>query len=194
VINKSLLALPEARRVRDKVHLKSVAKQPCLICGRQPADAHHLRYAQHPALGRKVSDEFTVPLCRGHHREVHRCGDETAWWRRFEIDPILTARLLWLENHPMRPGQERPASIEQLALEPNSPALPHPSGVLVRYGSVRAAGGTYLNQSTFKPLSNLCGPVPLDYSGAAYPLDRLLGEKTVVSSRMAAKERGVLIT
>jgi hypothetical protein len=43
---------------------------------RRPADAHHLRFAQAPALGRKVSDELTVPLCRGHHREVHRCGDE----------------------------------------------------------------------------------------------------------------------
>ena len=62
VINKALLALPEPRRLRDKVHLKWVAKQPCLICGRRPSDAHHLRYAQHPALGRKVSDEFTVPI------------------------------------------------------------------------------------------------------------------------------------
>ena len=75
-VDKSLLALPEPRRFRDKVHCKYVSKQPCLICGRQPADAHHLRFAQHPALGRKVSDEFIVPLCRGHHREVHRSGDE----------------------------------------------------------------------------------------------------------------------
>ena len=59
-----------------------MAKQPCLICGRRPADPHHLRFAQHRALGRKVSDEFTVPLCRGHHREVHRCGDEAAWWKK----------------------------------------------------------------------------------------------------------------
>ena len=112
VINKSLLALPEARRVRDRVHLKSVAKQPCLICGRRPADAHHLRYAQHPALGRKVSDEFTVPLCRGHHREVHRCGDEAAWWRKTGIDPTLTARLLWLESHPL--------VMEQMSVETSS--------------------------------------------------------------------------
>jgi hypothetical protein len=77
VIDKSLLALPEPRRVRDRDHVNFVAKQPCLICGRRPADAHHLRFAQSRALGRKVSDEFTVPLCRGHHREVHRCGDES---------------------------------------------------------------------------------------------------------------------
>jgi hypothetical protein len=53
---------PEPRRFRDKEHLKFVAKQACLICGRRPADAHHLRFTQHRALGRKVSDEFTVPV------------------------------------------------------------------------------------------------------------------------------------
>ena len=80
VIDKSMLALPEPRRVRDREHVRHVTQQPCLICGRRPSDAHHLRFAQSRALSRKVSDEFTVPLCRGHHREVHRSGDEAAWW------------------------------------------------------------------------------------------------------------------
>jgi len=100
-IDKSALALPEQRRIRDRNHVKSVAKQACLICGRQPTDAHHLRFAQHRALGRKVSDEFTVPLCRGHHREVHRCGEEVAWWRNAGIDPTQSARELWLRTHPL---------------------------------------------------------------------------------------------
>jgi hypothetical protein len=73
----------------------------CLICGRRPSDAHHLRFAQNRALSRKVSDEFTVPLCRGHHREVHRSGDEAAWWKKAGIDPSITARALWLETHPL---------------------------------------------------------------------------------------------
>jgi hypothetical protein len=72
-----------------------------LICGRRPADAHHLRFTQHRALGRKVSDEFTVPLCRGHHREVHCCGDEAALWKNAGVDPTITARALWLETHPL---------------------------------------------------------------------------------------------
>ena len=80
-IDKSELSLPEPRRVRDREHVRSVAQKPCLVCGRCPSDPHHLRFAQSRALSRKVSDEFVVPLCRGHHREVHRCGDETAWWR-----------------------------------------------------------------------------------------------------------------
>lgn len=100
-IDKSQLARPEPRRFRDKEHVKSVAKQPCLVCGRRPADAHHLRFAQHRALGRKVSDEFTVPLCRGHHREVHRSGDEAAWWKNAGIDPTITARALWLKTRPL---------------------------------------------------------------------------------------------
>ena len=102
-IDKNLLAIPEPRRFRDKTHCKFVAKQPCLVCGRQPVDAHHLRFAQHRALGRKVSDEFIVPLCRGHHREVHRSGDEAAWWSKAGIDPVGVARTLWTETHPLRP-------------------------------------------------------------------------------------------
>ncbi len=101
VIDKSVLALPALRRVRDRDHVRLVAQQPCLICGRRPADAHHLRFAQSRALGRKVSDEFTVPLCRGHHREVHHCGDEAAWWKKAGIDPTVPARGLWLRSHPL---------------------------------------------------------------------------------------------
>jgi hypothetical protein len=100
-IDKTVLALPAPRRIRDREHVKSVAKLPCLVCGRTPADAHHLRFAQSPALGRKVSDEFAVPLCRGHHRDVHRCGDEAAWWNKAGIDPTETARTLWLTTHPL---------------------------------------------------------------------------------------------
>ena len=100
-VNKTVLALPVLRRIRDREHVKSVAKQPCLVCGRHPADAHHLRFAQSPTLGRKVSDEFTVPLCRGHHREVHRSGDEAGWWEKIGIDPIVGARVLWLKTHPL---------------------------------------------------------------------------------------------
>jgi hypothetical protein len=102
-IDKGVLALSEPRRVRDREHTKYVTKQPCLICGRIPSDAHHLRFAQNRALGSKVSDEFTVPLCRGHHREVHRCADEVGWWHRAGINALTAARKLWLETHPITP-------------------------------------------------------------------------------------------
>jgi hypothetical protein len=99
-VDKSTLALPEPRRVRDREHLRLVAQKACLVCGRQPSDPHHLRFAQSRAMGQKVSDEFTVPLCRGHHRELHRSGDEAVWWDRQSIDPAAAARVLWLESHP----------------------------------------------------------------------------------------------
>jgi hypothetical protein len=95
-IQKSELTISEPRRLRDKIHLKFVAAQPCLICGRSPADAHHLRFTQPRAMGRKVSDEFTVPLCRTHHRDNHSFGDEVAWWERRAVDPIVTSRMLWV--------------------------------------------------------------------------------------------------
>jgi hypothetical protein len=101
-VDKSILPFPEPRRIRDRDHIRYVVKQPCLICGRRPSDPHHLRFTQLRALGRKPSDEFTVPLCRAHHREVHRCGDEAAWWQKSGIDPIVSARVLWLETHPLR--------------------------------------------------------------------------------------------
>jgi hypothetical protein len=97
-IEKSELTISEPRRHRDKGHLKFVASQPCLVCGRRPADAHHLRFTQPRAMGRKVSDEFTVPLCRTHHRDNHRFGDEAAWWGRQAIDPIGTSRKLWVST------------------------------------------------------------------------------------------------
>jgi hypothetical protein len=100
-IDKSVLPLTEPRRVRDRNHVRYVTQQSCLICGRRPSDAHHLRFAQSRALGRKASDEFTVPLCRGHHREVHRSGDEVTWWEKAGVDPTLNARALWLRTHPL---------------------------------------------------------------------------------------------
>jgi hypothetical protein len=85
-------------RLRDKDHRRFVSLHPCLICGRTPADAHHLRFAQPRALGRQVSDEFTVPVCRTHHRELHRHGDEASWWKRLKVDPLPTALKLWQQT------------------------------------------------------------------------------------------------
>jgi hypothetical protein len=72
-----------------------------LICGRQLTDPYHLRFVQSRALGRNVCDEFTIPLCRGHHREVRRCSDEMAWWRNVGVDSTVATRELWIETHPL---------------------------------------------------------------------------------------------
>jgi hypothetical protein len=123
-IDKSKLTLPEPRRIRDKAHLRFVAEQACLVCGRKPSDPHHLRFSQPRALSRKVSDEFTVPLCRAHHREVHSCGDEAAWWSKGEIDPGASARSLWLATHTVA----WPRSIKHLdPLPPEKGPLTNPT-------------------------------------------------------------------
>ena len=94
-IDKSVLTLSTPRRYRNKEHLRFVARQPCLLCGRKPSDPHHLGFLQPRALGRKASDEFAVPLCRTHHRAAHGAGDERAWWKSAAIDPEKVARKLW---------------------------------------------------------------------------------------------------
>jgi ERF superfamily len=94
-IDKSVLAVAAPRRYRNREHLRYVAQQPCLVCGRKPSDPHHLRHVQPRALGRKASDEFAVPLCRSHHRAVHRASNEQAWWHATGIEPIKVARKLW---------------------------------------------------------------------------------------------------
>lgn len=97
------LAFPkEPRRTRSKSHLAFVRSQACLVCKKTPADAHHLKFAQPRALGRKVSDEFTVPLCRSHHQELHRNRNERAWWTNVQISPLPIAKELWTQVRFMR--------------------------------------------------------------------------------------------
>ncbi len=89
------LAFPKDVRKRSKTHLLFVRGQPCLICKQVRSDPHHLKFAQAKALGRKVSDEFTVPLCRIHHQNLHRHGNEKAWWTNMQIAPLPVAKQLW---------------------------------------------------------------------------------------------------
>ena len=97
-VDKSVLAIPEVKRIRSKEHLRFVASQPCLVCGRTPAHAHHIRYAQPRGIALKVSDEFTVPLCAIHHHENHSTGDERRWWQERKIDPLAVAAELWSKS------------------------------------------------------------------------------------------------
>jgi hypothetical protein len=120
-IDKSLLTIAEPKRLRDKAHLRFVASQPCLVCGRQPSDPHHLRFAQPRALGLKVSDEFTVPLCRGHHRQLHQAGNEVAWWEKLNLKPLEVAKGLWEQTHPKSAAADNPT-----LARPNNETKPIP--------------------------------------------------------------------
>ena len=105
-------------RLRDKEHRTFVSRQPCLVCGRAPSDPHHLRFAQPRALGRKVSDEFTVPVCRLHHREIHRQGDEAAWWKKAGIEPLSAALTLWRQTHPLGATVDRRIGEDAIGASP----------------------------------------------------------------------------
>jgi hypothetical protein len=96
---KEVTVIGKPVRERDREHLKFVAAQPCLVCGRSPSDPHHIKFAEQRAMGRKVSDRFTVPICRLHHRELHRRGNERAWWQSQGIDPVAVAATLWGKTH-----------------------------------------------------------------------------------------------
>src|SRR5438093_8555802 len=102
--NSAVRTLGKTVRLRDKEHRKFVSRQACLVCGRTPSDPHHLTFTQPRALGHRVSDEFTVPVCRVHHRELHRQGDEAAWWAKVHIDPLPVALRLW--QHTRLNGNE----------------------------------------------------------------------------------------
>ena len=97
-VDKSELTLVTAKRLRDGTHLRFVASLPCLVCGRTPSQAHHLRFAQLRSMGSKVSDEWTVPLCITHHRSLHDVGIEEDWWREQEIDAKTEATKLWQQH------------------------------------------------------------------------------------------------
>jgi hypothetical protein len=94
-----------------------------LLCGRKPSDAHHIRFVQPRALGRKASDEFTVPLCRSHHRSVHRAGDEQAWWQTAGVDPLKIARKLWKHTRTEE-GRTQPDAMPASDIAPNGDAAP----------------------------------------------------------------------
>jgi hypothetical protein len=102
---EGVIAISKPVRERDRDHLRFVASQPCLICGRSPSDAHHIKFAEQRAIGRKVSDKFAVPICRMHHRELHRRGNERVWWQNQGIDPLVVAASLWNRTHAVAPAE-----------------------------------------------------------------------------------------
>jgi hypothetical protein len=120
-VDKSVLAIAAPKRVRDSEHLEHVATLPCLVCGRAPTQAHHLRFAQPRALGSKVSDEWVVPLCNLHHRALHDCGAEETWWKAHNIDPISEAERLWRARQM---SADVPDGIKVLADGKSSPEQP----------------------------------------------------------------------
>jgi hypothetical protein len=78
--------------VKRPEHLKFIRRLPCIICGRVPSQAAHIRYSSAKwgkanAMSAKPDDMWTVPLCPKHHSKQHAFGAERKWWRLQGVDP-----------------------------------------------------------------------------------------------------------
>ena len=84
--------------LRSKAHIAFVKSKPCLICGRRPSEAHHIRLGLR-TMGKRVCDSKTVPLCQQHHADLH-FGNEEKWWSIWIMShpPFSIAAQLWHER------------------------------------------------------------------------------------------------
>lgn len=77
------------KRKRSEKRLQAAREGGCCICKNPAADAHHLRIVGHQrGLGVKNGDDYTIPLCRQHHDELHSFGDEKLFLDLHGIDVL----------------------------------------------------------------------------------------------------------
>lgn len=87
-------------RERNENHLAFIRTLKCCLCGKPGPDPAHIRSAspiygkRETGAGEKASDKWTVPLCREHHDEQHKAGNELLWWASKGIDPFGLALAL----------------------------------------------------------------------------------------------------
>ena len=84
----------KSKRYRSDKYLKWVASKPCILCYYDCCQAHHITIAEPKAMGMKVSDYYTVPLCYTHHHQLHMTG-EAKFWTKIGINPKFYALLLY---------------------------------------------------------------------------------------------------
>lgn len=79
----------KADRLRSQKRMQAARDLGCSICKNPIADAHHLRTAGHMrAMSLKNGDDFTIPLCRKHHDELHAFGDEKLFLALNGVDVV----------------------------------------------------------------------------------------------------------
>jgi hypothetical protein len=70
----------------------------CLICGRSPADADHLRFAQPRAMGARSATNSPYPCAESITGTSITSETKSPWWERRAIDPLATSRMLWIST------------------------------------------------------------------------------------------------
>ena len=100
-IDKSLLAIPVLRRLRDKTHLRFMAKQPCLDLRAPALRCPSSAVRAIPRSQSQGQRRIHGPAVPGTPSRTapHRQG--TDWWAKAGLEPISLARKLWLETHPL---------------------------------------------------------------------------------------------
>lgn len=104
-----LLMTPKQRRAR----FETLEQYGCVVCRREygvisPAEIHHLKGHPWSSMGKRASDEHTIPLCPVHHRHGSRPTGDVGYHqspREFEQRYGSQAALLqevnsWVEVLP----------------------------------------------------------------------------------------------
>lgn len=70
-----------ASRWRSQAHCNFVRSHGCCVegCTGRPIEVAHVRNGSGAGMGQRPDDFRTVSLCRDHHAEQHRVGEETFW-------------------------------------------------------------------------------------------------------------------
>lgn len=92
-----------APRVKAPGHLARVAQLGCLVCNRRGCQCHHLLrpWDGTRGTGRRAGDHNAIPLCPMHHRQLHKRGDEDAFFEEVTGSPDtgrVCAKNLWELN------------------------------------------------------------------------------------------------
>jgi hypothetical protein len=87
--------------VRSEPYMVAVRRLPCCVCDAPgPSDPHHLHGVGYRGSGTKAPDVWCIPLCRGHHDELH--DDRAAWEEKYGSQfefVALTLAHLWAGCH-----------------------------------------------------------------------------------------------
>lgn len=89
---ESFMLRPKLKRWECEKYTQWVKTQPCVCCGKQADDPHHIIGYGQGKMGSKAHDIFTLPLCRYHHNELHANVEE--WENKYGSQILLLIHFL----------------------------------------------------------------------------------------------------
>ncbi|WP_392552902.1 DUF968 domain-containing protein [Orbus wheelerorum] len=89
---ESFMLRPKLKRWECEKYTQWVKTQPCVCCGKQADDPHHIIGYGQGKMGGKPHDIFTIPLCRTHHNDLHH--NVVEWEQRHGSQILLLINFL----------------------------------------------------------------------------------------------------